>query len=222
MSASPERARDGEVVSIRSHSGYRADYRGLASGQVSSARAKLGLTPTEFAERLGGLVGWLPSAAVVERWESGVTPPGDVVLAAAVMMQEVPGDVLTLPLSHDAARRADLMSALSPALDISEAVKPYPDRGVVTRSQWNGIISGSSSELWLYGMAEFGYASDDETGAILKEATGNGCNARVLLLDPDYPGRSQPVPGRLLRGSPRCGRPAARGCRSGSTARSRA
>jgi Domain of unknown function (DUF5919) len=187
MSASP----DAEVISIRSHAGYRADYQGLAAAQVSSARAKLGLSPAEFAGRLAELLGWHPAPAVIERWEQGSTPPGDVVLAAAVMMQEVPGDVLTLPLSRDAVHRADLMSALSPALDISEAVKPYADRGVVTRQQWNGIISGNADEVWLYGMAEFGYASDDEVPGILKKAAGQGCRARVLLLDPDYPGIEQ-------------------------------
>jgi DNA-binding transcriptional regulator YiaG len=106
MSASPEPARAGEVVSIRSRAGYQADYQGLASAQVSAARAKLGLTSGDFAQRLGALIGWMPSPAVVERWERGSTPPGDVVLAAEVMMQEVPGDVLTLPLSRAAAHRA--------------------------------------------------------------------------------------------------------------------
>jgi DNA-binding transcriptional regulator YiaG len=191
MSASPEPARAGEVVSIRSRAGYQADYQGLASAQVSAARAKLGLTSGDFAQRLGALIGWMPSPAVVERWERGSTPPGDVVLAAAVMMQEVPGDVLTLPLSRTAARRADLMSAIGPALDFSEAVKPYADRGVITRQQWNGIVEGSADEIWLYGMAEFGYASDDEVPGILKEAVGQGCSVRVLLLDPDYPGSGQ-------------------------------
>jgi DNA-binding transcriptional regulator YiaG len=187
VSASP----DAEIISIRSHAGYRADYRGLAAAQVSSARAKLRLTPAEFAARLAELVGWLPAPAVVERWEQGSTPPGDVVLAAAVMMQEVPGDVLTLPLSRDAAHRAGLMSALSPALDISETVRPYADRGVVSREQWNGIISGSADQVWLYGMAEFGYATDDAVPEILMKATARGCRARVLLLDPDYSGIEQ-------------------------------
>jgi hypothetical protein len=70
-------------------------------------------------------------------------------------------------------------------------VKPYADRGVITRQQWNGIVDGSAAEIWLYGMAEFGYASDDEVQGILKEAAGQGCSVRVLLLDPDYPGSGQ-------------------------------
>jgi len=178
-----------DVVSLGAHSGYRPNFRGLASGQVSAARSKLGLTHAEFAERLGGMLGWTPSAAVVKRWEQGSIPPGDVVLAAAVISQAVPGDVLTVPLSPAAERRAGLMSAIGPALvhDISEAVTPYADRGLIARQQWNEIIRGATSDLWLSGMAEFGYASDDEVPDILAAATANGCRVKILLLNPDSP-----------------------------------
>lgn len=43
----------------------------------------------------------------------------------------------------------------------TESVRPYADRGLVTRKQWNGIIHGATRELWLYGMAAYGYATDD-------------------------------------------------------------
>jgi Helix-turn-helix domain/Domain of unknown function (DUF5919) len=69
-----------------------------------------------------------------------------------------------------------------------ETVTPYADRGLITRQQWNGIIQGAISHLWLYGMAEFGYASDDEVPGILSAAAGKGCQTRILLLNPDYPG----------------------------------
>jgi hypothetical protein len=69
-----------------------------------------------------------------------------------------------------------------------ETVTPYADRGLITRQQWNAIIRGAASHLWLYGMAEFGYASDDEVPGILAAAAGRGCQIRILLLSPDYPG----------------------------------
>ena len=71
------------------------------------------------------------------------------------------------------------MSAIGPTLDFSEAVKPYADRGVITRQQWNGIIEDSAAELWLYGMAEFGYATDDRRRASSRKppatAAGSAC-----------------------------------------------
>jgi Domain of unknown function (DUF5919) len=187
MSTSP----GGGVVSLRAHAAYRPDFRALASGQIAAARAKLSMSPAEFADRLRDLLGWLPAADAVTRWEQESTPPGDVVLAAAVLAQDVPGDVLTLALSHDAGRQAALMSAIGPALESSGIVRPYADRGLISRQQWNDLIRGTAEHLWLYGMAEFGYASDDEVPGILADAAGAGCDIRILLLDPGYPGSAQ-------------------------------
>ncbi len=69
----------------------------------------------------------------------------------------------------------------------AESVKPYADRGLVTREQWNEIIHGATRELWLYGMAEYGYATDGDVPAILARATARGCQVRVLLLSPASP-----------------------------------
>jgi hypothetical protein len=59
---------------------------------------------------------------------------------------------------------------------------------LITRQQWNDIIRGTVDQLWLYGMAEFGYASDDDVPGIITEAAAAGCQVRVLLLDPDHEG----------------------------------
>jgi hypothetical protein len=182
----------GEVVSIGGRANYRPDYKRLASGQVAVARAKLGLSHAEFADYLGDLLGWAVTPGAVERWEQGSIPPGDVLLASAVAAQDMPGDVLAFPLNATAERTAALLSAVGPAVDLigdpTETVLPYADRGLISRQQWNGVIQGTTSHLWLYGMAEFGYATDDDVPAIISEAAAAGCQMRVLLLDPGYPG----------------------------------
>ena len=185
----------GEVVSIRARANYRPDYKRLASGQIAAARTKLGMSHAEFADYLGDLLGWMVTPAAVERWEEGSIPPGDVLLASAVAAQDMPGDVLAFPLNATAERTAALLSAIGPAIDHigdpTETVLPYADRGLISRQQWNGIIEGSASHLWLYGMAEFGYATDDDVPAIIRSATAEGCQVRVLLLDPEYPGAAE-------------------------------
>lgn len=181
----------GDVVHLRSRRGYAPDLRGLASGQVASARQRLGLSAEEFAERLGALLDWQPSPEVVESWERSVVPPGDVLLAAVLAVQDVPGEVLTFPLRPGAERTADLLAAISPAIGQtldSDVITSYATRGEIARPEWNKMIAGSTEQLWLYGMAEFGYAVDDEVPGILAEAAAGGCEVRVLLLDPDYPG----------------------------------
>lgn len=76
------------VTHIGSRAAYQPDFGGLAGAQVRAAREKLGLTHETFAAMLCRLVGWQVMPDVVERWEEGATPPGDVVLAAAVAADE--------------------------------------------------------------------------------------------------------------------------------------
>jgi hypothetical protein len=71
-----------------------------------------------------------------------------------------------------------------------EIVKAYAMRGLVTRLEWNGMIRGTQNHLWLYGMAELGYAEDDDVPGILRSAADTGCDIRILLLDPAFPGVS--------------------------------
>ncbi len=182
-------------ISIRARTSYRPDYKRLASGQVAAARAKLGLDCAEFADYLGGLLGWTVTPEAVEHWEQGSIPPGDVLLASAVAAQDLPGNVLAFPLNATAERTAALLAGIGPAIDHigdpAEAVLPYADRGLITRQQWNGIISGTTDHLWLSGMAEAGYAGDDTVPGIIAEAAAAGCQVRVLLLNPDYPGADE-------------------------------
>jgi tetratricopeptide (TPR) repeat protein len=59
---------------------------GLACGRVAAARAQLGLSQADFARSLAHLLGWNPTADVIDRWERCAAPPtGDVVIAAEVL-----------------------------------------------------------------------------------------------------------------------------------------
>lgn len=79
-----------DVIGLRSRAGYRPDMAALARQQVASARRRLALSPHEFAEVLASLLGWLPTAEMVDSWETTVAPPGDVLLAAGVAIQATP------------------------------------------------------------------------------------------------------------------------------------
>jgi hypothetical protein len=164
-----------EVISIRTATTYRPDYKQLASAQVMAARDKLGMDHPEFADYLSGTLGWTITPEVTARWERGSMPRADALLACAAINQDAPGDPLAFV--RDAAVPGE-----------AEGMLLYPGRGLVGRQQWNDIIDGSREHLWLYGMAEFGYATDDETPGILAKAAEAGCEVRVLLLDPGYAG----------------------------------
>jgi Domain of unknown function (DUF5919) len=163
---------DAQVVSIATRTAGRVGYKRLASAQVASARARLSMTPAEFAGYLTAELGWLVRPEAVEYWEDGDAPPGEVLLASAAAV----GGALEFPAAEGPG---------------GAEVRPYAGRGLITRDQWNDIISGTSRHLWLYGMAEQGYANDDAVPAILAEAARDGCGVRVLLLDPDCPAAAE-------------------------------
>jgi len=158
-----------EVVSIAAHASYRPGYKQLASAKVLAGREALGMSHEEFADHLAVVLGWRVTPEAVEHWEQGSTPPGDVVLACDAAAG---GGSLEFPVADG---------------QHGDQVRPYSGRGLIARDQWNGIISGTTRHLWLYGMAEQGYANDDAVPGILTEAAGAGCDVRVLLLDPDSP-----------------------------------
>jgi transcriptional regulator with XRE-family HTH domain len=135
------------------------------------------MTLAELGDRAGY------SAAQVSRFERGVASLTDIsVLRRFARALEIAPELLGLaPDQSDSHRRP-------PGGDAGEQpVRSYADRGLVTRQQWNGIIREATAELWLYGMAEFGYASDDAVPGILSRATSRGCRVRILLLNPGSP-----------------------------------
>lgn len=73
-------------------------------------------------------------------------------------------------------------------LEDSEVSVPFAGRGLITRREWNDMIASAGQRIWLYGMAEFGYATDDDVPSLLADAAARGCVIHVLLLDPAFPG----------------------------------
>jgi transcriptional regulator with XRE-family HTH domain len=143
---------------------------------VRGIRTARGMTLAE----LGRYTGY--SAAQVSRFERGIAPLTDIaVLRRFARALEIAPEILGL-----APGRTSGDQQHPPALPAAaESVKPYADRGLVTRQQWNTIIRDAAIELWLYGMAEFGYATDDAVPGILARATARGCRVRILLLNPE-------------------------------------
>ncbi len=140
---------------------------------VRGIRTARGMTLAELGKRTGY------SAAQVSRFERGIAPLTDIaVLRRFAAALEIAPETLGLAPGQASGKQRQ------PGRPAAESVKPYADRGLVTRQQWNAIIRYAAGELWLYGMAEFGYATDDAVPDILARATARGCRVRVLLLSP--------------------------------------
>lgn len=89
------------------------------------------------------------------------------------------GDASVVPQRHN-----DLFGS-------NDITAVYAMRGLIPRPHWNDIVRRGREHLWLYGMAELGFALDDEVPGILEVAARHGCDIRVLLLDPDFHGTSE-------------------------------
>jgi hypothetical protein len=180
------------VVHLIQQRRYRPDLAAVARSQVASGRQRLGLTHQEFADTLAPLVGWTPTGPIVEAWETTATPPGDVLLAVGLATQSAESSVVQLAMNAGAEKVIDLLSSVLNDLErvagSPDVVRAYAMRGLITRPEWNGIIEGAQRNIWLYGMAEMGYALDDQVPAILADAANHGCDIRVLLLDPNFAG----------------------------------
>ena len=72
------------VVSIGTRATYQPDLKVIAAQNLRRAREKLGQDRAAFAATLSARVGWRVREAALAGWEQGSTPPGDVLLAAAM------------------------------------------------------------------------------------------------------------------------------------------
>jgi hypothetical protein len=148
-----------------------------------SMQYAVGFTPSHLARRCDMTVSKVQdyakdrtiaqSMAVFERVSDGLHVPGRML--GIVTRQWEDGHEAEHAVGHEAG---------------SDVTAAYSGRGLVTRRQWNRVIADAGDCVWLYGMAEFGYATDDEVPGLLSDAAAKGCEIRVLLY-PEYSGLCQ-------------------------------
>lgn len=61
----------------------------------------------------------------------------------------------------------------------------WKQRKDIPKNFWCEFIQEAKEEVWLFGIAEYGYASDSNFKKIVEERTKEGCSFRILLLDPE-------------------------------------
>lgn len=78
----------GTVVSLQGRTAYRPDLAELARNQLVTARTTRELSQAEFAELLSTMLDWNVTPEALESWESTTTPPGDVLVAAELIVRQ--------------------------------------------------------------------------------------------------------------------------------------
>ncbi|MFZ4185445.1 TIR domain-containing protein [Streptomyces pseudogriseolus] len=157
---------------------------GLFIGSVGRDRT-FGLLCSHCAKKLT-----LPSDLFGVTWVeyqdprcNGASPTGDTVAYLNQLATAVRPAADRILKGLEAAKVSPVRAPGLPDL-----VKAYPMRGSVPRHTWNEVLQNASQHVWLYGMAEHGYADDDEVPELLTSAARRGCEIRVLLLDPEHSG----------------------------------
>ncbi|MFD7757895.1 DUF5919 domain-containing protein [Streptomyces sp. NPDC059757] len=79
---------DAEVVSLHGRTSYRPDLGQLARNQLAAARIAKGMPSHEFAALLATMLGWPVRAEQVDAWEKSAVPPGDVLVAAELLVRQ--------------------------------------------------------------------------------------------------------------------------------------
>jgi len=118
---------DQQVVSLANRARFKPDLGQLARDRVASARRALDASPDEFAGLLAPLLNWNITAEMIECWETEIVPPGDIIIAAGLMTQDIPtgrtveSDTLD-SLVRD--RYSDLAAVFSTRTDFTDMFSP--------------------------------------------------------------------------------------------------
>ncbi len=63
----------------------------------------------------------------------------------------------------------------------------WRERRHIPNNMWNTFTGAGTKEVWLMGMAEFGFSEDPKFKDIVLTGAAKGCNFRFLLMDPSSP-----------------------------------
>lgn len=160
------RRSSGEVIPLRSLSGYKPDFDALACSQLRAARSSQDMSVGEFAKVLTGLVGWPVTPSAVEAWEhaAGAQPPASVVLAAQHLNRDPEALVV-----------AEHSSQPEVFIDFTEE----DNRVIAQRIRVAGTV---------FFAAHTGYnAMVSQYQVPIREAIANKCSLRVVVSNPDGP-----------------------------------
>jgi hypothetical protein len=149
------------------------------------------LSRNEFAELLASVLGWAPTPEMVDSWETAVTPPGDVLLAASLAVQSAP---LGTPTPHGTP--ATLGTPGVPGSYASDVVTHLVGRRFAeveaifsTRSEFSTqlppqAIFGSAKEIRACGLS-LNLLCQQYSDEHLRSLIEGGTLVRCLFLDPD-------------------------------------
>ncbi len=113
-----------DVIDFAARTRLKPDVGKLACRRLASARQRLGWTRAQLAAALDEMVTWTVSSEVVESWETGAVPPGDVLIAVDLLVQR---GVVDPPSESGGSVGANVLDELI-SERFGDLVEVYPSR----------------------------------------------------------------------------------------------
>jgi hypothetical protein len=167
------------VVDLTDFSRFKPDVAKLACGRLAAARQRLGWSQAELASALEELVKWKVSAEIVEAWETQTTPPGDVLVAADLLMQRKEGG----SGSDAGALGTTLFEALIEER-FSDLVNVFPSRAAFMAALPPDALFQGASDISIAGLS-LNLVCQHYSEQRLRRLLQNGSRMRCLFLAPN-------------------------------------
>ncbi|MFH0246030.1 DUF5919 domain-containing protein [Streptomyces sp. HK10] len=164
------------VVPLHGRQTYRPDLQSIARGQLAQARAAKGLSYEDFAHLLSTMLGWPVRPDTVRAWETDSVPPGDVLVAAELIVRQTPRS-LTDGEPHDALTQivgdqfADLAGVFASRSEFQAKLSPSE-------------LLDDAREIRACGLS-LNLLCQTYSEARLREIIEDGTSLRCLFLKPD-------------------------------------
>jgi hypothetical protein len=165
--------RVGDVIRLGNHASFRPQLDELARGEVAVARERLGLNPIQFADALGELLGWTPTAEAVEAWEERSTPPGDVVIASQLLIGN--------STSADSGARRSLDGMLVERF--ADVARVFPNRSAFTAAYPAHALFATAQKVAIAGLS-LNLVCQDYADQGLRQLIEGGARMKCLFLKP--------------------------------------
>lgn len=168
----------GPIIDLASL-GFMPDFGEMARNRIASARQRLGMTAEEFAAELDRMVPWDVSPEAVNSWSSQSTPPGDILLAADLLVQQGSRGRDDESLGTTGA---DIVQELV-AERFADLAGVYPSRAAFSSALPPHALLDGARDVSMVGLS-LNLVSQQYPVQRLKDLIDGGCTMRCLFLAP--------------------------------------
>jgi Domain of unknown function (DUF5919) len=167
------------IIDLIGRLGVVPDLGEMARNRVSSAQQRLGMSIEEFAAELNRMVDWEVSAEAARSWTTQITPPGDIVVAAELLVLRVSGGAEGgSPRTSAPDLEKELFSER-----FADLVATFPSRAAFSSAMPPHVLFARAGEVSISGLS-LNLICQQLTDQSLSELIDGGCTMRCLFLAP--------------------------------------